>query len=82
MTEKSAKTLPEIRLACLDLACQSGRLLGRAENVEQIAESYFEWIMRGTPHTVPVEQPAPGSDEAELFEAASIRQARGDREPA
>lgn len=39
-------TREEVRLHALDMAVRSSQLMGRADNVMQLAEQYFEWISK------------------------------------
>jgi hypothetical protein len=39
----------ELRLHCLDMAVNSARLLGRADNVTAVADAYFAWITQAPP---------------------------------
>lgn len=46
MEKREIRNVVEARLFCLELAVQSARLLGRADNVEQIADQYFAWATK------------------------------------
>lgn len=49
MSERQISRNPgavEVRLHCLDMAVRSGVLSGRADGLMQLADQYFDWVMR------------------------------------
>lgn len=54
-------SLVEVRLHCLDMAVNSARLLGRAEAVESVANTYFAWVTQVPQRP---EQPRQSNDDA------------------
>lgn len=56
-------SLPETRLHCLDMAVRGAQLTGRTNDLMQIADQYFDWVMRGTQPVAPTTQTPSGSRE-------------------
>ena len=56
-------SLPETRLHCLDMAVRGAQLTGRTNDLMQIADQYFDWVMRGTQPVAPTTQTPSASRE-------------------
>lgn len=61
----------EVRLHCLDSAVRTGVLSGRADGLLQLAEQYYEWIMKPQPGR-PFEAPQPQQEKQSGGESVDL----------